>query len=61
MVGIGYVVNVIEGVYHYLPEPLGKQVVIDEVLGSLKRPMTIRTGTIERRDSKMVPYLPTRD
>ena len=55
MVGIGDVENVIEGVYHYLPEPFCKQAGIDEVFGSLRRPMTVRAGTVEGRVSKLVP------
>ena len=55
MVRIGDGENVIEVVYHYLPKPLGKQAVIDEVFGSLRGPMAVRTGTVKGRVSDMVP------
>ena len=45
--------DVIEGVYHDLPEPLSNQA--DEVFGSLRGPMAVGTKTVKWRVSELVP------
>ena len=47
--------DVIERVYHNLPKPLSNQAVIDEVFGSHRWPMAVRTRTVKGRVSKLVP------
>ena len=47
--------DVIEGIYHDLPEPLGDLTIIDEVFGSLRGPMAIGTGAVKWWISELVP------